>query len=116
MAADVEGVKLTPLPSFRLSGHLRIEGRAPATLTQFSVNLRQAEVPEDQGFFMSQDFFGTNAPVDRFGNFEWKNVNPGNYIVQVYGGDGQEFLPEIGHARRTNIATGFTASGPARLT
>ena len=30
-----------------------------------------------------------NAPVDRLGNFEWKNVNPGNYIVQVYGGDAQ---------------------------
>ena len=29
VAADVEGLKLTPLPSFRLSGHLQIEGRAP---------------------------------------------------------------------------------------
>jgi len=40
---------------------------------------------------MSQEFFGTNAPVDRLGNFEWKNVTSGNYIVQVYGGDGQGF-------------------------
>jgi len=116
VAADVEGVKLAPLPSFRLSGHLRIDGPASADLTQYTVNLRQAELPEDPGFFMSQDFFGTNAPVDRLGNFEWKNVNPGAYIVQVYGGDGQSnfFLKSVKLGER-NIETGFTASGPATL-
>ena len=115
VAADVEGVKLTPLPSFRLSGHLRVEGRASGELTQYSVNLRPAELPEDPGFFMSQDFFGTNAPVDRFGNFEWKSVNPGNYIVQVYGGDGQGFFLKSVTLGGRDIATGFTASGPATL-
>ncbi len=114
-AADVEGVKLTPLPSFKLSGHLQIEGSAPGALTQYSVNLRQAELPEDQGFFMSQDFFGTNAPVDRFGNFEWKNVNSGNYIVQVYGGNGQGFFLKSVTLGGRDITTGFTASGPATL-
>src|ERR1035441_6597470 len=39
VAADVDAVKLTPLPSFQLSGHLRLEGRAPGGLTQYSVNL-----------------------------------------------------------------------------
>jgi hypothetical protein len=114
-AADVEGVKLTPLPTFKLSGHLQIEGSAPGALTQYSVNLRQAELPEDQGFFMSQDFFGTNAPVDRFGNFEWKNVNSGNYIVQVYGGNGQGFFLKSVTLGGRDITTGFTASGPATL-
>jgi protocatechuate 3,4-dioxygenase beta subunit len=115
VAADVDGVKLTPQPSFTLSGHLRIEGSASADLTQYSANLRQAELPEDPGFFMSQDFFGTNAPVDRLGNFEWKNVNPGNYIVQVYGGDGQGFFLKSVKLGGRDIATGFTANGPATL-
>lgn len=115
VAADVEGVKLTPLPSFKLSGRLQIEGRAPGALTQYSVNLRQAELPEDPGFFMAQDSFGTNAPVDRFGNFEWKGVNSGNYIVQVYGGDGQGFFLKSVTLGGRDIATGFTASGPATL-
>jgi|CZKY01.1.fsa_nt_gi protocatechuate 3,4-dioxygenase beta subunit len=115
VAADVDGVKLTPLPSFRLSGHLSIEGKTPAELTQYSANLRQAELPEDPGFFMTQDFFGTNAPVDRLGNFEWKNVNPGNYIVQVYGGDGQGFFLKSAKLGERNIETGFAASGPAAL-
>jgi hypothetical protein len=115
VAADVDGVKLTPLPSFRLSGHLSIEGKTPAELTQYSANLRQAELPEDPGFFMTQDFFGTNAPVDRLGNFEWKNVNPGNYIVQVYGGDGQGFFLKSVKLGERNVETGFAASGPATL-
>jgi Carboxypeptidase regulatory-like domain len=115
VAANVDGVKLTPLPSFTLSGHLRIEGGAAADLTQYSANLRQAELPEDSGFFMSQEFFGTNAPVDRLGNFEWKNVTPGNYIVQVYGGDGQGFFLKSVELGGRNIESGFTASGPATL-
>ncbi len=115
VAADVEGVKLTPLPSFRLSGHLQIEGSATAALTLYSVNLRQAELPGDQGFFMSQDFFGANAPVDRFGNFEWKDVNSGNYIMQVYGGNGQGVFLKSATLGGRDITTGFTASGPATL-
>ena len=118
VAADVEGVKLTPLPSFTISGHLHIEGSAGGDLTQYVVNLRQADLPEDPGFFMfmSQDFFGTNASVDRFGNFDWKDVNPGTYVVQVYGGEGQGsfFLKSVTLGGR-NIETGFTASGPATL-
>ena len=115
VAADVEGLKLVPLPSFTLSGHLRIEGGMSGDLTQYSVNLRQAELPEDAGLSMSQEFFGANAPVDRLGNVEWKNVNPGNYIVQVYGGDGQGFFLKSVKLGGRDIATGFTASGPATL-
>src|SRR5258708_10854795 len=63
VAADVDGVKLTPLPSFALSGHLRIEGSSAVGLPQYSGNWRKSELPEDAGFFMSPEFFGTNAPV-----------------------------------------------------
>jgi Carboxypeptidase regulatory-like domain len=115
VAADVEGVKLTPSPSFKLSGRLQVEGRGPGALTQYSVNLRPAEVSEEPGFFMSQDFFGENAPVDRLGNFEWKNAIPGNYVVQMYGGDGQGFFLKSVALGGRDIATGFTASGPATI-
>jgi protocatechuate 3,4-dioxygenase beta subunit len=116
VAADVEGVKLAPLPTFTISGRLHIEGSASGDLTPYVVNLRQADLPEDPGFFMSQDFFGTNASVDRLGNFDWKDVNPGTYVVQVYGGEGQGsfFLKSVTLGGR-NIETGFTASGPATL-
>ncbi len=116
VAADVEGVKLTPLPAFAMSGHLHADGGGAGDLTQYVVNLRLAELPEDPGFFMSPDFFGTNASVDRLGNFEWKNVNPGNYIVQVYGAEAQSsfYLKSVTLGGR-DIGTGFTASGPATL-
>jgi len=115
VAADVEGVRLVPQPSFTLSGHLHLEGRASGELTQYSVNLRLAELPEDPGFFMTQDFFGTNAPVDRLGNFEWKNVNPGDYVVKLFGGDGQGFFLKSVKLGERNVETGFAASGPATL-
>jgi protocatechuate 3,4-dioxygenase beta subunit len=115
VAADIDGVKMTPQPSFTLSGHLRIEGSA-GDFTQYSANLRQSELPEDPGFFMSPDSFGANAPIDRQGNFSWKNVNPGNYIVQLFGGNGQNnfFLKSVTLGGR-DISGGFTAGGPAML-
>jgi protocatechuate 3,4-dioxygenase beta subunit len=116
VAADVEGLKLAPQPSFTLSGHLHFEAGASGDFTQYAVNLRQAELPEDPGIFMSQEFFGANAPVDRLGNFEWKNVNPGNYILQLYGGDGQNgvFLKSV-RLGSHDVDAGFAAGGPATL-
>jgi carboxypeptidase family protein len=116
IASDLEGIKLIAQPSFTISGHLRIEGNAMGELNHYVVNLRLAELPEDPGFFMSQDFFGTNALVDPQGNLKWKDVNPGNYIVQVFGGAAQNnfYLKSVTLAGR-DVATGFTASGPASL-
>jgi hypothetical protein len=116
VAGDVDGVKLVPQPSFTLSARLRIEGKLTGDVTQYVVNLRRADLPDDASFFLSQDSFGTNAPVDRFGNVEWKDVNAGNYIVQVYGGDGQSnaFLKSVTLGGR-DVTTGFTASAPSTL-
>jgi Carboxypeptidase regulatory-like domain len=50
VAADVEGLKLALLPSFTISGHLRIEGSATSSVTQYVANLRQADPIEDTGF------------------------------------------------------------------
>jgi Carboxypeptidase regulatory-like domain len=115
VAADVEGIRLVPQPSFTLSGHLRIEGSAAVDVTQYAVNLRAAEVPDDPGFFMSSDFFGSNATVDRLGNFTWKDINPGAYIVQVVGGGSQSFFPKSATIGGRDVSTGFTVSGPATL-
>ena len=116
VAGDVEGVKLTPLPSFTLSGHLRIEGSATGNPIQYAVNLRPASAPEDSGFYMSQDLFGMNAQVDRLGNFEWKAVTPGNYVVQVFGGDGSGgFFLKSAQLGGHDVEAGFMTSGPGTL-
>jgi protocatechuate 3,4-dioxygenase beta subunit len=123
-AADVDGVKLVPMPAFTLSGHLRADVRADAQaavdLSQYSVNLRLADVNDGSEFFMfqvmSQDFFGENAQVDRQGNFSWKNVNPGNYVLRLYGGNGQDsYFLKSARVGADVIDASFALSGPAVL-
>jgi protocatechuate 3,4-dioxygenase beta subunit len=116
VAGDVDGVRLVPMPSFAVTGHLRNDGASTIDFSQYAVNLRQADVPEDGGIFMSPDSFGENAQVDRQGNFSWKNVNPGTYIVRLYGGNGQDnaFLKSA-RMGDTTIDAGFSVSGPATL-
>jgi protocatechuate 3,4-dioxygenase beta subunit len=123
-AADIEGLKLVPMPAFALTGHLRADVRTDAQssvdrsldLSQFSVNLRLADVSDDSEFFMSQDSFGENAQVDRQGNFSWKNVNPGNYVLRLYGGNGQgSFFLKSARVGANYIDASFSLSGPAVL-
>lgn len=116
VAADVEGVKLAPLPSFTLSGHLRLVDDPSGSSSIYTVNLRQADVSDDSGFFMSEETFGENAQVDRQGYFSWKNVNAGTYIVRLYGGNGKDsFFLKSARIGDRDIQSGFTASGPATL-
>jgi len=113
VAGDVDGVKLVPLRSFTISGLLTIEGKGD--VTRYSPVLRPAEITNDAGLFMSRDLFVINASPDRIGNFSWKNVDPGNYIVQIFGGDGQPFFLKSATLGGQDISGGFTASGPAGL-
>ncbi len=116
VAGDVDGVRLTPAPSFTLSGHLRVEGKANSNVGQFAVNLRPAKSNDNSSFFMSPDVFGTNAAVDMRGNFEWTGVTAGEYNVQIFGGDHpSSYFLKSATMGGNDIATGFTASGPASL-
>jgi hypothetical protein len=73
-------------------------------------------VPSDPGFFISQDSFGENAPIDRQGNFSWKNVTTGTYVLQIFGGDGKEisFL-KAAHIGARNLDGEFPLSGSTTL-
>jgi hypothetical protein len=114
VAGDVDGLKLTPQPTFTITGHLRIaDGRGD--ITQLSANLRQAAASEDLGIMLSQDFFGANSPVDRYGNFAWKNVSVGDYVAQVYGGEAQGLFLQSATFGGADATTGFAASGPATI-
>ena len=64
---------------------------------------------------MAQNFFGTNASVDRLGNFTWKDVNRGAYIVRVVGGDAVGFFVKSVTLGGRDITTGFATSGPANI-
>jgi protocatechuate 3,4-dioxygenase beta subunit len=115
IAGDVDGLKLAPMPSFAVTGHLTLEGRPQADAAQYTVNLRGAEVGDDPGFFISQEFFGENTKVDRQGNFQWNNINPGSYIVQLYGGDAKSaYLTSI-KVGNTRPDAEFSLSGATAI-
>jgi protocatechuate 3,4-dioxygenase beta subunit len=114
VAGDLEGVRLPLMPSFRLSGHLLVDGGSPRDLSQYSVNLRAADLPEDSGSLFGPESFGAVASVDRFGNFEWKSVIPGSYVVQAFGGERQQFLKSIMLGGQ-DVETGFKVSGAAQI-
>jgi hypothetical protein len=115
-AADVDGVRLVPMPAFTLIGHLRGDSQSLFDLSHFSVNLRAADVSDDGGFFKSDESFGENAQVDRQGNFSWKNVNPGNYVLRLYGGDEHnDFFLKSARVGASTADSTFSLSGPAVL-
>lgn len=114
--ADVDGIRLVPMPAFALSGHLRVEDQPTADVSQYAVNLRQADLPDDSGSFISEESFGENATVDHQGNFSWKNVNPGSYVVRIFGGNGQEnFFLKSARIGERSADAGFSVSGPMFL-
>jgi protocatechuate 3,4-dioxygenase beta subunit len=113
VAADVEGLKLTPSRPFTVSGHLRFEGWTSTHAADLTVSLRPSPDADDQGFSIASD--GWNAQVDRFGNFQWTNVTPGNYVVGVYREDGSNSFLKSAMLGGSNADAGFNATGPAAI-
>jgi hypothetical protein len=114
VAADVDGIKLVPLKSFVVSGRLRFDAPPPVSATRYMVNLRLVDARDESAFFMSEDSFGQDAIVDRQGNFQWTNINPGTYCVHLHGEDPDSYLKSLTLGER-NVDAGFAISGPATL-
>jgi hypothetical protein len=110
-AADVEGLRLTPSRPFTVSGHLRFEGWTSTHAADLTVSLRPSADADDQSFSIASD--GWNAHVDRFGNFQWTNVTPGNFVVGVYREDGSDSFLKSATLGGNNGDTGFSLTGPA---
>jgi len=113
VAADVEGLKLVPVRPFAVSGHLRFEGWPSQSVTGLTASLRPAPDADDNGMSISVE--GWNAKVDRFGNFQWTSVTPGNYVASVYfDPSGNSFLKSatVGNSAAD---TGFRVTGPTTI-
>lgn len=115
VAADVDGIKLVPRPSFTVSGHVSLGSRPTGAITQYTVNLHSVDAPDDTSFFISTDSFAANAPVDRFGDFQWTNVFPGTYFVQLYGGEDRDSFLKSVTLGDQNMDAGFNVTGPATV-
>jgi hypothetical protein len=113
VAADVEGLKLVPVRPFSVSGHLRFEGWPSKRLTDFTASLRPAPDADDNGTSISVE--GWNAKVDRFGNFQWTNVTPGNYVASVYLDQSSDSFLKSATVGNNAADTGFAVTGPTTI-
>jgi Carboxypeptidase regulatory-like domain len=112
VAADIEGLSLALSPSFSVTGHLRFDGPRPATFTQFTAVLKPVkDIENDFNSLGSQ----ISATVDRFGNFVWTNVAPGEYFASAPGiEEAGAFLKSVSLGDRS-VDEGFALSGAATV-
>jgi hypothetical protein len=55
------------------------------------------------------------VPVDPLGNFAWKDMSAGSYVVQIRGGPPGSFYLKSAAVGGRNIESEFTVSGPATV-
>lgn len=88
--ADVDGVRIAPLPNGEVRGRLREDDGHRVDWSQVTVRL-YSEQPQAQGSYSSGDAFDAlywdemvpRADVNRDGSFELKEVPAGTYGLQV---------------------------------
>jgi len=94
---SVEDLRLQPQPGGWIHGRLRLESKGGAVqrsgnqadASQIFLKLRSADGDDEAlGEFTMGDGFSSLAHVGADGSFEWKNVPPGNYYVELVGESG----------------------------
>ncbi|MFZ0957188.1 MAG: carboxypeptidase-like regulatory domain-containing protein [Candidatus Sulfotelmatobacter sp.] len=114
---NVESLRLVPQAGGCVHGRLRVESKSAARLdpSQFFLALRSAEGDDDVlGALSLGEGFGTVARVNGDGSFEWKNVPPGRYYMELAGDPGASadwFVKSIAAGGREASDTGFNVGG-----
>jgi hypothetical protein len=92
---SVEDLRLAPQPGGWIHGRLRLESKGGANrvdASQIFLKLRSADGDDEAlGEFSMGDGFSSLTHVGADGSFEWKNVPPGNYYVELVGEGGTNF-------------------------
>jgi hypothetical protein len=115
-SANVDGIRLAPQAGGSIRGRLRMEvsGAARPDLSQMFLLLHSAEDDDDAiGALPMGLNFPTLAHVDGDGSFEWKNVSPGNYSIQISDASSLPnfFLKSVIAGGRDVVESGFSLSG-----
>jgi hypothetical protein len=114
---SVDDLRLAPQPGGWIHGRLRIESKSGGRFdaSQISLQLHSADGDDEMlsGFSMG-DGFSHLTHVAADGSFEWKNVPPGNYFVQLAGEGGANadlFLRSAAAGSRDAGDAGIIVSG-----
>ena len=114
---NVDGLNLVPQAGGWVRGRLRVESKSTARLeaSQFFLSLRSVDGDDDVlGALTLGEGFGTVAHVSGDGSFEWKNVPPGRYYVELAGDPGASadwFIKSVTAGGREATDTGFSVGG-----
>jgi hypothetical protein len=114
---NVESLHLVPQAGGWVHGRLRVESKAAARLdpSQFFLALHSAEGDDDVlGALALGEGFGTVAHANGDGSFEWKNVPPGRYYIELAGDPGASadwFIKSAAAGGRDATDTGFSVGG-----
>lgn len=115
-SANIDGLRLAPQPGALVRGRLRLESKAAARLnpTQIFLELRPAEEDDALSSFTMAGNFSTVAQVRDDGSFEWKNVPPGRYFVQLSGEvSSDQFLKSVEGGAHAPADADFSVNGGA---
>jgi hypothetical protein len=117
LAESMEGLRLSPQPGGTIQGRLRMEakGNGRPDPTQVLLRLRPSD-GDDESVGVSMGIgFSTLTKVRGDGSFEWKDVPPGLYSVQVSATSGMPdwFLKSVTAGGRNVLDSGFSVNGGA---
>ena len=106
-AENMDGLRLAPQPGASIRGRLRLESKSSNGVAriergQFFLALHSSEGEDDiLGALSLGEDFSTTAQVAEDGSFEWKDVPPGRYYVQLAEGNADSlFLKPVASSGR----------------
>jgi protocatechuate 3,4-dioxygenase beta subunit len=107
--ANVDGVRLTPVPGATVQGRVRVDG-PPVDLSQFAFTLHPAE----QDNWMTIVSTMGSGRVHADGTFEWKDLAPGLYTLEALSersSGADYFLESVSAGGREVRDSGLNISG-----
>jgi len=116
---SVDGLRLAPQPGAWIHGRLRAEAKSNVArfdASQMYLTLRPADGDDDLAVMVTGDGFSRLARVSADGSFEWKNVPPGNYYVQLVSDAGvgaDWYLKSVLAGSRETEESGLNVEGGA---
>ena len=115
-SASVEGLRLRPQPGAQIRGRLRLDsgnGAKRLEAEKVFLQLESAE-DEDDGTLAGGDRYSNITRATSDGSFEWTDVPPGRYYVQMVGNSGTNedwFVKSIEAGGREVSDAGISVNG-----